>query len=244
MSSAHKRGVRELRFAREVQKRQAIAADADETRGLLDSVRGQMVEQRGMAPQLALRSCKLAASQIEAIDSELQSGRWAHSRVAALRAAAKASPEPPKDLLAAMSDIQVGTVAPAAQRPPWIGVVAHNRDSFARTAWMFRVAAGGEIIMKLLFAMQNPLVLRFSRMTISEYYWRPEHIDGQTWGTWGLKCPTAHEFVADFATSMGVDQLPTLQIEGMACRGFGWPQEGGGAAAMRSAATEWRRLAE
>ena len=115
--------------------------------------------------QLRASNCRFSDSdwsQVATMWSD--SERWGANTVEALRLKAGAAPVPPADhVKQVLEDVEV-LVPPQLKQPGWCNLISKHRDMFPNCVVLVSTALGQQAL-SFLFAMQNPLVSGFLRVT-------------------------------------------------------------------------------
>jgi len=156
--------------------------------------------------------CCFTPSQFADMDEALLTSQLPVAVVEQLREDAGEMARPDTAAALAQSWVTLGGAATSGPQQPWLSAVAQHRDTFAGAAFAVTNAYGRHLYM-FMFALQRPLVVRFSPLSLDDAGMEPLHVDSTNWEDICLDRPCLHAFRAHYGASVGSDQLPSQELE-------------------------------
>ena len=202
-----------LRSLKHIYKKEAeISEQIDEVMGELHIARNQLEEELRHQGAISLKACKWSAGDLERLETLWTHGRPAGAYVLELRHRVKQAPLPlAASLMKELFTIHVWKPSHDVERPPWVSQLARCRDLLVGSILVI-VLGGHKRFFKFMFAMQNPIFIRFSEVVEHDSHLPMVEINHDNWDhvvvdNW------ANTFRVDFSKHCAWHELPSTNID-------------------------------
>ena len=125
-------------------------------------------QQQGVDEPLKLSRCSFTQDELHKFDDVWLAPEFSLAAVQAQGANDAVVKPLPDEEIAALSVMHVGQVPEVGTSPPWARQLAHHRDYFQQCLLRLTYPDGDEEHVKVLFALQNPIIVGFVGVLVEE----------------------------------------------------------------------------